>query len=67
MKRKFRTDNVPMSPDAYAGFLKLLLTPMHREPRPSPELDAYLAHLSRHEPLPANVKQILGQPTVEAA
>lgn len=68
MKRHLRAaGKTEMSPDAYAGFLKLLLTPPSRLPAPSPEIDAYLAHLSRHEPLPDNVRRILGQPTVEAA
>ncbi len=35
-----------MSPDAYAGFLRLLLTPLSREPLPSKELDAYLRYLA---------------------
>lgn len=42
-----------MSPDAYAGFLRLLLTPLTEEPRPSKEVDAYLRYLSdagRFEP-----------------
>ena len=56
-----------MSPDAYAGFLKLLLTPASRVPRPSAELDAYLAYLSAREPLSDTARMIIGQPTVEAA
>ena len=56
-----------MSPDAYAGFLKLLLTPASRVPRPSAELDAYLAYLSAREPLSDTARMIIGQPTVDAA
>ena len=54
-----------MSPDAYAGFLKLLLTPASRVPRPSAELDAYLAYLSAREPLSDTARMIIGQPTVD--
>ena len=42
-----------MSADAYAGFLRLMLTPLSKDPKPSRELDAYLRHLSdveRFEP-----------------
>lgn len=60
-------NKAPMSPDAYAGFLKLLLTPASVVPRPSADIDAYLAHLSTRDPLPESVRMILGQPTVEAA
>lgn len=38
-----------MSPDAYAGFLRLMLTPLSREPRPSKELEAYLRYLGEAE------------------
>lgn len=34
-----------MSPDAYAGFIRLLLTPLSGEPSPSRDLDAYLKFL----------------------
>lgn len=67
MKRKPPVKRVPMSPDAYAGFLALLLTPAHREPKPSPELDAYLRYLSDRDPLPDHIKRMLGLRTVEAA
>jgi hypothetical protein len=40
-----------MSHDAYAGFLKLWLTPANRVPRQSPEVDAYLRHANEREPL----------------
>jgi hypothetical protein len=57
----------PMSPDAYAGFLKLWLTPAHREPKMTPEVEAYLRHVSEREPLSDDVRTVLGQPTRKAA
>lgn len=57
----------PMSSEAYAGFLKLLLTPVSRVPLPSPELDAYLQYLAGVEPLSETARMVIGQPTVEAA
>jgi hypothetical protein len=56
-----------MSPDAFAGFLKLWLTPGGRLPEPSPELAEYLRHANRREPLPAQVRSCLGQPADRAA
>jgi hypothetical protein len=41
-----------MDADAYAGFLKLWLTPSNRTPAPSPEVDAYLEYVNEREPLP---------------
>jgi hypothetical protein len=39
--------NLPsMSNAAFAGFLRLLLTPLNETPDPSPELRAYLDYLS---------------------
>lgn len=68
MKRHYRnSQRAEMSPDAYAGFLRLLLTPNDRVPTPSPELDAYLAYRSDVDPLPENVQRILGHSLVEAA
>lgn len=68
MKRHPRTaKNASMSPDAYAGFLKLLLTPASEVPAPSADIDAYLAHLADQDPLPDSIRMLLGQPTVEAA
>ena len=43
------------------------MTPASRVPRPSAELDAYLAYLSAREPLSDTARMIIGQPTVEAA
>lgn len=56
-----------MTPDAYAGFIQLLLTPANRTPRESSDLDAYLQYLSETQPLSEASRMILGQPTVEAA
>lgn len=39
-----------MSNAAYAGFLRLLLTPLHETPRICPEVEAYLRYLSRAHP-----------------
>jgi hypothetical protein len=36
-----------MSNAAFAGFLRLLLTPLNETPRPSAELGAYLKYLGR--------------------
>lgn len=57
----------PMSPDAYAGFLKLWLTPTHKLPSLDDEVRAYLRHVSDREPLSGDVRQALGQPTRKAA
>ena len=43
--------NLPsMSNAAFAGFLRLLLTPLNATPESSPELRAYLDYLSRVYP-----------------
>jgi hypothetical protein len=57
----------PMSADAYAGFLKLWLTPTHKLPSLDNEVRAYLRHVSDREPLSGNVREALGQPTRKAA
>lgn len=44
-----------MSADAYAGFLKLWLTPANRTPAPSPEVDAYLEYVNERDPLPGEL------------
>lgn len=59
--------SAPMSADAYAGFLKLWLTPAHKEPKMTPEVEAYLRHASRREPLSEDVRTVLAQPTRKAA
>jgi hypothetical protein len=57
----------PMSADAYAGFLKLWLTPASKLPRLDDEIRAYLRHVSNREPLSGDARQALGQPTRKAA
>ena len=59
--------NAPMSADAFAGFLKLWLTPSTRIPRASEDVDAYLEHVSERDPLPDSVRRVLGRPTNQAA
>ncbi len=44
-----------MSADAYAGFLKLLMTPAATLPERSPEIDAYLRYVSERAPLETDV------------
>lgn len=39
-----------MSNAAFAGFLRLLLTPLSQAPKPSAELREYLAYLNRMYP-----------------
>jgi hypothetical protein len=63
--RKHRS--APMSADAYAGFLKLWLTPASQEPKMTPEVEAYLRHASEREPLSDLTREALGQPTRKAA
>ena len=36
-----------MSNAAYAGFLRMLLTPLHEAPTICPEVEAYLRYVSR--------------------
>jgi hypothetical protein len=68
MKKASRTSaGATMSPDAYAGFLKLWLTPSDTLPSRSPEIDAYLRHVSEREPLSEPCLRALGQITVRAA
>lgn len=51
----------PMGPDAFAGFLKLWLTPASRLPADSAEVQAYLRHASRREPLSAESRRAIGK------
>ena len=57
----------PMSADAYAGFLKLLLTPASKPVVLSPDVEAYLAYASAREPLTSAARRALGQPAHRAA
>lgn len=56
-----------MDADAYAGFLKLWLTPAHKLPSLDEEIRAYLRHVSEREPLGEASRRALGQPTRNAA
>lgn len=67
MKKHAARPTAPMSADAYAGFLKLWLTPASKEPKMTPEIDAYLREASAREPLSDTVREVLGQPTRRAA
>lgn len=68
MKTRIRNrSQARMSADAYAGFLKLWLTPANCAPKHSAEVDAYLRHVSEREPLSAECRRALGQPTEQAA
>lgn len=51
-----RTVSDEMSNAAFAGFLRLLLTPLNEAPKPSRELGEYLAYLNRVQPRSAAVK-----------
>ena len=57
----------PMDADAYAGFLKLWLTPASKLPSLDDEVRAYLRHVSDREPLNEESRRALGQPTRKAA
>jgi hypothetical protein len=56
-----------MSPDAYAGFLKLWLRPTNELPAMTPEVEAYLRHAEKREPLPEAVRRVIGRPSRRAA
>jgi hypothetical protein len=63
----YTTKSAPMSNDAYAGFLRLLLTPSNRVPAPSTEIDAYLDYLNAREPLSRATRRIIGRSHEQAA
>lgn len=65
--KSYSRKNVPMSNDAYAGFLRLLLTPAGREPVGSPEVDAYVDYLNAREPLSRETRRIIGRSNERAA
>lgn len=65
--RNVASKPAPMDADAYAGFLKLWLTPAHRLPSLDEEIRAYLRHVSEREPLSDASRRALGQPTRKAA
>jgi hypothetical protein len=68
MKRRERNGaSAPMTHDAYAGFLKLLLTPGSRLPEGDADVDAYVRHANRLDPLSPQSRRALGHPTNRAA
>lgn len=56
-----------MSADAYAGFLKLWLTPARTVPSITPEVQAYLRHANQQAPLNDESRRALSEPTRKAA
>jgi hypothetical protein len=68
MKSLSRTaSSAPMSADAYAGFLKLWLTPPSKLPAISSDVEAYLRHASEREPLSPTAQRAMGLATDLAA
>jgi hypothetical protein len=67
MRKHINKSGKSMSPDAYAGLLRLLLTPGGRLPKPSADVDAYIEHANRAEPLSAVSRRALGQRLDRAA
>ncbi len=67
MKTRNRNVRAPMNHDAYAGFLKLLLTPTGTLPAGNSDVDAYIRHANRVEPLSPATRRVIGQPTGRAA
>jgi hypothetical protein len=65
--RTFTPKPTRMDADAYAGFLKLWLTPAHKELTMTPEVEAYLRHANEREPLNQASREALGQPARQAA
>ena len=60
-------NSAPMSADAYAGFLKLLLTPASKAPALEGDVEAYIRYVAEKEPLSATARRAIGQPTDRAA
>ncbi|CAN5644306.1 hypothetical protein BH23GEM6_BH23GEM6_19430 [soil metagenome] len=67
MKRRRNQTRAPMSDDAYAGFLRLLLTPEGRIPASCQDVDAYIRHANEVEPLSESTLMMLGHSTERAA
>ena len=65
--RTFAAKTSRMDADAYAGFLKLWLTPANRVPAMTPEVEAYLRHANEREPLNETSRDALCQPARRAA
>lgn len=56
-----------MDADAYAGFLKLLLTPASQVPAMTEDVEAYLSYANRREPVVACLPVSRGFDSREAA
>jgi hypothetical protein len=65
--KSFSRKKAAMSNDAYAGFLKLLLTPAGREPIGSSDVNAYIEYLNDREPLSKETRRIIGHANEQAA
>ena len=55
-----------MNADAYAGFLKLLLTPTSKEFEVTADVAAYLRYANTREPLPVMVRPSLQAPSIQS-
>ena len=60
-------ESKPMSADAYAGFLKLWLTPATRQAVIDGDVEAYLAYVGEREPLSDGARRAAGLRTDRAA
>jgi hypothetical protein len=67
MNRSAARTPAPMSHDAYAGFLKLWLTPTNELPSLTAEVDAYLRHVSARERQAQPARRAPRQTTRKAA
>ncbi len=67
MQKHTSPRRAPMSADAYAGFLKLWLTPAHKAPAITPEVEAYLHHANQQAPLNDESRRVLDQTLRKAA
>lgn len=65
--KSYSRKQAAMSNDAYAGFLKLMLTPAGKEPTDSPEVNAYIDYLNEREPLSRQTRRIIGRSNDQAA
>jgi hypothetical protein len=68
MKKRSENKGMPkMDAEAFAGFLRLWITPPGRDVRPSPEVEAYLRYVAEHSPLTPAGLRTLGSHTDRAA
>lgn len=65
--KSYSRKKAPMSNDAYAGFLRLLLTPAGKEPLGASDVDAYIEYLNAREPLSRETRRIIGRSNEQAA